>query len=176
LAEYGVDDIDKFRQLVSEASANRKRRTDEQIADDDFFAGAASELASISRLTDELSIVALYRVVEVVTAKMIVHELGSAVQANKMYRINEVKIALKTHKNLELKNVPYYNAIDKLRLLNNEIKHTDGKALPRLDQQYDRLRRKVPKYIFRLAERMRFRAKASQMAPRRKARRASAAG
>jgi hypothetical protein len=111
LAEYGVDDIDKFRQLVSEASAKRKRSFDTLIADDDFFAGETSELDTISRLTDELSIVALYRVVETVTAKMLIHDLGSAVRADRMYQIAEVKRALKTHKNLELKTVPYYGAM-----------------------------------------------------------------
>jgi hypothetical protein len=157
LAEYGVDDIDKFRELVSEASIKRKRSFDKLIAADDFFAGAASELDTISRLTDELSIVALYRVVEVVTAQMIIHDLGPAVRADKMYQIAEVKRALKTHKNLELKTVPYHGAMDELRRLNNKIKHTDGRSLSKLDRGYDRFRRKVPTYIFRLAERMKLR-------------------
>jgi hypothetical protein len=157
LAEYGVDDIDIFRELVSEASTKRKRSLDKLMADDDFFAGAASELDTISRLTDELSIVALYRVVEVVTAKMIIHDLGSAVRADRMYQIVEVKRVLKTHKNLELKTVPYYGAMDELRRLNNDIKHTDGRDLSKLDRKYDRFRRKVPLYIFRLAERMKLR-------------------
>lgn len=157
LAEYGVDDIDKFRELVSEASLKRKHSFDKLIADNDFFAGAASELDTISRLTDELSIVALYRVVEVVTAQMIIHDLGSAVRANRMYQIAEVKRALKTHKNLELETIPYYGAMDKLRRLNNDIKHTDGRGLSGLDKKYDRFRREVPTYIFRLAEKMKLR-------------------
>jgi len=160
LAEYGVDDIQKFRELVSEASARRKNSFDKRMAaDDDFFADATSELDTISRLTDELSIVALYRVVEAVTAKMLIHELGSAVRADKMYQINEVKNALKTRKNLELKAVPYYSAMDELRRLNNEIKHTDGRGLSGLDKKYERFSRKVPIYIFRLAERMKLRSK-----------------
>lgn len=159
LAEYGVDDIDKFRELVSEASTKRKRSYEKLAVDDDddFFAGVASELDTISRLTDELSIVALYRVVEVVTAQMVIHDLGSAVRADKMYQIAEVKRALKTHKNLELKTVPYYGAMDQLRRLNNDIKHTDGRDLSKLDKKYDRFRRTVPLYILRLAERMKLR-------------------
>ena len=79
MAQHGVNDIDKFRELVSEASTKRRRSYDRLIADDDVFADAASELNTISRLTDELSIVALYRVVEVVRAKMLIHDLGAAV-------------------------------------------------------------------------------------------------
>jgi len=161
LAEYGADDIDKFRELVSEASTKRRRSYEKLAADDDddddFFAGVASELDTISRLTDKLSIVALYRVVEVVTARMMIHDLGTAVRADKMYKIDEVERALKAHKNLELRTVPYYGAMNELRRLNNDIKHTDGRDLGKLDKKYDRFRRKVPLYILRLAERMKLR-------------------
>ena len=159
LAEYGVDDIDKFRELVSEARVKRKRSLEELMADDDFFADVNSELDTISRLTDELSIVALYRVVEVVRAQMLVHDLGAAVQAHKMYKIDQVKNALRTHKNLDLQTIPFHRDIDRLRDLNNKIKHTDARSIHGLDKKYEQFRVKVPKYIFRLAERMKLRYK-----------------
>jgi hypothetical protein len=159
LALHGIGDIDKFRELMIEGGRRRKRLISKMIADDDFFVDAVSELATISRLADELSIVALHRVVEVVTARMLIHDLGRTIQAKKMYKIDEVKKALSTHKHLDLKTVPYYGAMKKLRVLNNEIKHTDGRELSKLDKKYDRFRREVPLYILRLAERMKLRSK-----------------
>jgi hypothetical protein len=73
-----------------------------------------------------------------------------------------------------LPSVPHFRAIDELRLLNNAIKHEgkvtkqlsqkyrrwcEGKKLEGLDQAYDRLRPKVPVYIFRLAQRLKLRYK-----------------
>jgi len=79
-------------------------------------------------------------------------------------------------KGIDLASVPHHRAVDELRLLNNAIKHNDervdeklaqryprrwrkGKKLSGLDKAYDRLRPKVPAYIFRLAERMKLRYK-----------------
>jgi hypothetical protein len=166
LAQYGVDDIDRFREQVHDGCAERLRALERRAESlppeaQEFLADDASELDIISGLADQLSIVALYRVVEINTGRMLAHEFGKAA-AKRASTITEVEKLLKDKKDLELARVPHYRAIKQLRLLNNAIKHKDrrwheGEDLNTLAKAYVRLRAKVPAYIFRLAERMKLR-------------------
>ena len=177
-AKYESSDIDKFREHVEEGHARRLAAAHRRVAKlpdeiDDFLFEEVHELDAISRLADELSIVALYRAVEVNTARIVVYEFGLAEKA-KASRIESLEKLLWTKKGLKLDTVPYYRAIDELRLLNNAIKHAGivtetlankyprwhkDKPLSGLDKAYKRLRPKVPIYILRLAERMKLRSK-----------------
>ena len=163
LAEDEVDDVDRFREHVHDARAKRqsalqKRAESLPLEVQEFLADETRELDIISRLADQLSIVALYRVVETNTGRMVAHEFGKAA-AKKATYIEELKKLLREKKGVELTRVPHYRAIDELRRLNNEIKHAglEGKKLDTLGMAYARFRPKVPAYIFRLAERMRLR-------------------
>jgi hypothetical protein len=166
LARYGVDEIDLFREQVHEGCAARQRALETRAESlppeaQEFLADEASELDTISSLADQLSIVALYRVVEINTGRMLAHEFGKAAARAAAY-VNNLEKLLKDKKGIELARVPHYRAIEELRDLNNEIKHADqsrqeSKKLNTLDETYARLRLKVPAYIFRLAERMKLR-------------------
>jgi hypothetical protein len=75
---------------------------------------------------------------------------------------------------IDIKRIPHYRAVNELRLLNNAIKHAgrvtaelakeyprwkQGRNLTGVGAAYERLRRPVPSYIFRLAERLKLRFK-----------------
>jgi hypothetical protein len=166
LAQYGVDEIDLFREQVHEGRADRQRALEtraERLPREaqEFLADEMWELDIISSLADQLSIVALYRVVEINTGRMLAHEFGKAAARAATY-VNKLEKLLKDKKGIELAHVPHYRAIKELRDLNNEIKHADrrwheSKKLNTLEKAYARLCPKVPAYIFRLAERMKLR-------------------
>jgi hypothetical protein len=163
LAQGGVDEIDQFREHVRDACAERQRileRRAERLAPDaqEFLGDEASELDNISCLADQLSIVALYRIVEINTGRMLAHEFGKPAEKAASY-IGELKKLLKAKKGIDLIELPHYRAIEQLRLLSNDIKHGDQrwyevKNRKTLEKAYARLSPKVPAYIFRLAERM----------------------
>jgi hypothetical protein len=166
LAQYGVDEIELFREHLHEGRAARQRALKiraESLPPEaqELLAEEVSELDIISTLANQLSIVALYRVVEINTGHMLAHEFGKAA-AKKASDVNKLETLLKNKKGIELAHVPHYRAIKELRELNNEIKHADQnwnetKNLYTLHKAYARLRVKVPAYIFRLAERMKLR-------------------
>ena len=166
LAQYAVDEIDHFREHVHDGRAERQRALETRAENlppeaQEFLADEASELDIISCFADQLSIVALYRVVEINTGRMLGHEFGKAA-AKEASTISKLEKLFKDRKGVDLARVPHYRAIKELRRLNNEIKHTDrrwraGEQLNMLDKAYIKLRPKVPAYIFRLAERMKLR-------------------
>jgi hypothetical protein len=188
LAESAIEEIDRFRKHVHDGRAEslrriRKRADTLPSAVQELLAEEVYELDSFSRLADQLSIVALHRVVEINTGRMLAHEFGEAdgSEACKIRRnasdIRWVKKFLKDKKDIKLKSIPHYRAIDELRALNNAIKHAErvtkelaeknrrwheGKELSGLDKAYERLRSEVPAYIFRLAERMKLQYKLSE--------------
>ena len=163
LAEDAVDEIDLFREQVRDGCARRQRalnRRAESLPPEaqELLADETSELDIISSPADQLAIVALYRVVEINTRRMLAHEYGPSAAKKASYK-DELEKLLKEKKGVELARVPHYAAIQELRELNNKIKHADrhwseGKQLDTLDKVYAKLRPKVPAYIFRLAERL----------------------
>jgi hypothetical protein len=129
LAQYGVDEIDLFREQVHEGRAARQRALETRAESlppeaQEFLADEVSELDIISSLADQLSIVALYRVVEINTGRMLAHEFGKAA-AKAASSVTNLEKLLKDKKGIELARVPHYRAIKELRDLNNEIKHAD---------------------------------------------------
>lgn len=177
IAEYAAEDIDRFREHVDQGRAARCRSLKKRAQDlppdaQEFLADEIYQLDSVSHLADQLSIIALYRVVELTTSRMLAHEFGKATE-KKASDIAKVRDLLKNQKGVDLASVPHYRTIDELRLLNNAIKHSgrvtkelakyprwkEGDHLTGLAEAYERLRPKVPPYIFRLAERMKLRYK-----------------
>ena len=165
LAQYGIDEVDLFREQVKDSSVARQQalqRRAEALPPEaqEFLADEIRELDIISSLADQLAIVALYRVVEINIDRMLAHAFGRAV-AEKATSIVKVKQLLQLN-GIDLEKVPYYSSIEKLRKLNNEIKHEDHRwheDVAALGEAYRKLSPKVPAYIFRLAERMKLRYK-----------------
>jgi hypothetical protein len=165
-AQHEVDDIDRFREHVHEGRAQRQRalqRRTESLPPEmqELLADQMSELDVISSLAEELTIIALYRVLELNTGRMLAHEFGKArIKKEKVAsNVGTLKKFLRKERGIDLCSVPHYQAINQLRCLNNKIKHEGlgDKELKTLDKAYVRLRPKVPAYIFRLAERLKLR-------------------
>lgn len=176
IANIRAEEIDRFREHVHDARAARQRSIHKRAVElppeaREFLADDIAELDMVSQLADQLSIVALYRVVELSTGQILAHEFGKSA-GDKASDIRKVRDLLK-QKGVDLAAIPHYRAIDELRLLNNAIKHEghvtnalaeysrwkEGDELTGLDKAYARLRPKVPAYILRLAERMKLRYK-----------------
>ena len=174
-AENEVDTIDRFRAHVLDA-ATEQRHSIQQNADElpaevqEFLADDLYELDAISDLADQLAIVALYRVVESNTSRILAHKFGTAASRKASY-IRALRDFLK-QQGINVELIPHYRATNELRLLNNAIKHagqvTDelakeyprwrqGEKLAGLGATYERLKGHVPSYIFRFAERVKLR-------------------
>ena len=162
---------------ASERHAIERRGEDLPEEVQEFLADDLYLLESISNLADELSIVALYRVVEINTRRILAHKFGPKA-ARKASYIRQLQELLKQN-GILLERIPHYRAMNELRLLNNAVKHAGygspelaeqysrwrrfkHKELVGLDDAYERLKTRVPSYILRLAERLRLRY--SQMA------------
>jgi hypothetical protein len=82
-AKSGVEAIDRFRAHVHDAAA-AERRSIERRANNlpseiqEFLADDLHELDAISDLADQLSIVALYSVVEINTGRVLAYRFGPA--------------------------------------------------------------------------------------------------
>jgi hypothetical protein len=175
-AEHEVDTIDRFRAHVRDAAA-AQRRSIERRADglpaevQEFLADELNELDVILDLADQLAIVALYRVVEINTGRILAHKFGTAVRRNAS-NIRTLRTFLMRQQGINIARIPHYRAMNELRLLNNAIKHAgrvtaelsneyprwrQGQELAQLGAAYERLKGRVPSYIFRFAERVQLR-------------------
>jgi hypothetical protein len=177
-AESEAYEVDQFREHVHNAAASERRSIDRRAENlpeeaQEFLADEVDMLKSIAGLADQLAIVALYRVVELNTGRILRHKFGATV-AGKTSRIDRVGDLLNKQLGVNIESVPHYRAVNELRLLNNCIKHEarvskqladgysrwkQGAKLTDLDATYERLRAKVPAYIFRLAQRVKLRFK-----------------
>lgn len=175
LAEYEVEAIDRFRAHVHEAAVAQQQSITRRAGDlpeelQEYLADELHELEGITDLADELAIVALYRVVELRTASILTHKFGPEVK-KAASRIDGVRTLLRKE-GIDLDGTQHYRAINELRLLNNAVKHASrvsdelarqyprwkkGNKLSELERSYDRLKKHVPAYLFRLSERVKLR-------------------
>ena len=173
LAAAEVETIDRFLAHVRDAAAAQRhsieRRADKLPAEvREFLADDLSELDVISDLADELAIVAVYRVVEINRARMLLGKFPAAPSRTASY-IDRLRKFLKGQ-GVDLDRIPYHRAVEELRLLNNAIKHDagyvsaelaskyprwkQGAKLAGLGGTYERLKGRVPNYILRFAQRI----------------------
>jgi hypothetical protein len=166
-----VEALDRFRAHVRDAAIaerrliERRARLPEEVQE--FLADDLHELDAICALSDQLSIVALYRAVEINTGRILGHQYGAAAIRNAA-SIRRLRAFLK-RQGINLSRIPHFRAVNELRLLNNAIKHAgdvtlelanecprwkQGEELTGLGAAYERLKGHVPSYIFRLAERL----------------------
>ncbi|MFK7833467.1 MAG: hypothetical protein AB8B52_09325 [Winogradskyella sp.] len=72
----------------------------------------------------EIKIIHLYRNFEVIIKKLL--RAAYNIDISKMYRWNNVEVFL-SEKKIDYKNIPYYEEVNNLRLVNNHLKHwVDG--------------------------------------------------
>jgi len=140
-AESEVEAIDRFRAHVHDAAA-AERRSIERRANNlpseiqEFLADDLHELDAISDLADQLSIVALYSVVEINTGRVLAQRFGPAARKNASY-IKRLHKFLMQQQRIDIKRIPHYRAVNELRLLNNAVKHA-GRVTAELAREYPR--------------------------------------
>jgi len=174
------DEIDEFLDHLN-ASLNRKIKrleeeeqtlTPEQFEDPrdmDGYRGHLTDLAesvyAAKVLGDELSIVALYKKVEAHTGRVVKKKVPKAAEMNLSF-FKKFCDALP----FDITTVDGFTGFNELRLLNNSIKHSDGKVsielakefstwkqgaeLSELDKVFKRLLPEVKKYVADLAEKL----------------------
>jgi hypothetical protein len=131
----------------------------------EFLADDLHELDAISDLADQLAMVALYRVVEINTGRILAHKFGAGARRNAPY-FGRLRTFL-MQQGVDIERIPHYRAANELRLLNSAIKHAghvtaelaneyprwrQGQQLADLGAACERLKVRVPSYIFRFAE------------------------
>ena len=122
-AESEAEAIDRFRAHVHDAAATERRSIERRANNlpseiQEFLADDLHELDAISDLADQLSIVALYSVVEINTGRVLAHRFGPAARKNASY-IKRLRKFLMQQERIDIKRVPHYRAVNELRLLND---------------------------------------------------------
>lgn len=174
------DEIDEFLYHLNRSLNSRIKHLEdeertlspEQFEDPlemDGYRSHLSELAASAYATkalgNELSIIALYKKVEAHSARLVKKKVPTAATANLSY----FKQLCKTVP-FDIKTVDGFAGFNELRLLNNSIKHGEGKVsvelakefstwmqgaeLSDLDKAFQRLLPEVKKYVADLAEKL----------------------
>jgi hypothetical protein len=113
-----------------------------------------------------MAIVALYRVVELETTRVLRPYYPGKSKLKSLHKIDKVRERLKTDFGIELDLLPGYEHIRELLLLNNCIKHsgrvspslaeypgwTEGQEVGHVGQTFERLSREVAPYLVGLHE------------------------
>lgn len=106
--------------LIKEERAGLPNRETNEIAYkvEDWF------LQELTTQSDQLSIIGLYRIVELETKHMLERALGNPRIVTDLYRWKHLKKELLRIFALDLEQVRNYGVIDELRCLSNDIKHS----------------------------------------------------
>lgn len=109
-------------------------------------------------LAHELSIVALYKKIEISTKRAVTTAFPD-VTAHSLFKIKDMKSALK-RKGIDIEKLPNFKAFDELRCINNDVKHSGqvgaelaayrwkaGEKLGDLDVAYKRLAPLAAQYV-----------------------------
>jgi hypothetical protein len=174
------DEIDEFLDHLN-ASFNRRIKrleeeernlTTEQFEDPRDIEGYRHHLGDLAAsvfaakaLGDELSIIALYKKVEAHTGRVVKKKVPTAATVN-LSHFKRLCSALP----FDIQTLDGFAGFNELRLLNNSIKHEEGKVtaelakafplwtqgaeLSELDKAFQRLLPEVKKYVADLAERL----------------------
>jgi hypothetical protein len=120
-------------------------------------------LEDIKCLSEQLAIVAIYRIVELNMKKILLWRYPKE-EVEKLKRIDYIAKRL-SKDGIKLEGVPHYKAVNEIRLLNNAVKHEnkvtkdlekyrgykEGNELTNLGRAFNRLSLKVPRFLRFLA-------------------------
>lgn len=181
LAKFQVDLVGRYlegaEQQFGEEVASLKKKskslTKNRFEDEHDYEVYVDTLASdyeiledIKELSEQLAIVALYRIVELNIQKILLWRYPKE-QVKKLRRIDRIADHL-SKDGIRLEKVRHYKAADEIRLLNNAVKHEkkvtkqlekykgykEGRDLKNMDKAFKRLSPRVPKFLRSLAEKV----------------------
>jgi hypothetical protein len=140
-----TDTLDEFRSHLETSLKRRQRSLQEQydeLADDQFhdaqdmdgykshLAEQMSDAAEVQKLADELTIIALYKQIELHSKRVAIKNFPD-LNVKQLFNIATMKKVLP----FDIEALPNFAALDELRLLNNAIKH-EGKVSWELAQKF----------------------------------------
>jgi hypothetical protein len=166
------DSLDSERRHIDESRARLQADRANYSADEfqDYYTQLTfdgQDLGMIEAVSDELSIVALYKTTEFYLKTILVRAFHNQVKAEEImgYDITRIKKLFKK-KNIHIDSFPQFRAVDELRVLNNAIKHEDrvtsqlakyagwakGDKLQNLGAAYNRIAPLIPQFIEQVSE------------------------
>ena len=109
-------------------------------------------LKEVDSLALQLSIVALYRIVEVRTKSMLRKYITDPnADIEDAYKIKTLRTIIRNEFHFELEDIEYFNQIDSLRVLNNSIKHQElGPDNSVTQEMFSLYARIIPQYLYSL--------------------------
>ena len=168
ISEREIQQVGRFREHVRThhslevaALENLPEDVDPEYAE--LASADVQLLDDVLGLSDELAIVALYRVVELET-KALFRFLAKKSASRELSSVANLRERLAKDFGIDLDKIPFYPSVNELRLLNNAIKHekvagselvkygwTEGGILVGLDGAFERIAPDVPRYLEALA-------------------------
>jgi hypothetical protein len=160
----------QFQEEATKLEKENKSLKKDQFEDEDDYEAYVSLLSSdyeiledIKGLSEQLAIVALYRIVELNMKKILLWRYPKE-EVEKLKRIDYIARRL-SKDGIKLERVPHYKVVDEIRLLNNAVKHEnkvtkhlekyrsykEGNELTNLGKVFNRLSLKVPRFLRFLA-------------------------
>lgn len=146
---------------IDDADADADANADELAWEKFQLEEEHSFLKESLSLAHELSIVALYKKIEISTKRAVTTAFPE-VSAHSLFKIKDMKNAL-ARKGIDIEKLPNFKAFDELRCINNDVKHSGqvgselavygwkhGKNLSDLDDAYKRLAPLASKYVSEL--------------------------
>lgn len=173
VARYLKSGEKQFQIEAAKLEEENKSLKKKQFANEDDYEAYTEVLSSnytilqdIKGLTEELAIVALYRIVELNLKKILLWRYPKEAVA-KLKSIDAILQRL-AKDGIRLEKVRHYRAADEIRLLNNAVKHEkkvtkqlekykgykEGRDLKNMDKAFKRLSPRVPKFLRSLAEKV----------------------
>jgi hypothetical protein len=132
IAEFGVDHVLSFLSTYEDKyasdlnSLNKRAKSGDE--DEDYLADEKYLLDQILALALQLGAVALYRIVEINTKKIVRWRWSAAyIKAQDLYKTDRLRAVLKRELGADLKHLPGFATVDELRCANNAVKH-EGKV------------------------------------------------
>lgn len=165
-----IEILDGFRAQLEEQHQSELKKLEDVYGEEDdgieFLADESYVLDEVLDLGGQLAIVALYRIVELKTSKMLGWKWTEVdIKKMNLYKADSLAKALRRELGIDIKALLGFAAVDELRLLNNAIKHqgrvsaqlakypgwVEGEPLRELGAAYTRLAPSVPGYLKALA-------------------------
>lgn len=175
VAEIEISLIDQYWETLKvgylDKSENKKEELTEDYVQNDLelrelIFEELHELEEVFSYGEFLLILGLYRVVEL-TSKNIFKRYSSVPSDQKLTSIKNQKNIFNRITSRKLENLNNFKSIDELRQLNNCIKHSGkvdkklsenfprwkkGNEIKNVSETYERLKPKVPEYLFNLSK------------------------
>jgi hypothetical protein len=170
LARLEVDIVGRLLLNLNNAFADEVLRLGELIsgADKEYADLLGDDFASekeVAELGEQLAIVATYRVVELLSKRVLSFKYG-AKKAAELYRFERLTDVLKADFGVDITTLNGFSDVNEIRLINNAVKHDglvshslanaypawkQGTELKDLRKSFERLSGSVPTYVADLA-------------------------